>query len=397
MTDKLYEKMPEGALSPAFSAANTEAVAARTAVIAATGAPRVRMTPLAKRMADDMGISIESMFGGGLRSRIFSYDLSCAAVPEPEVVAEPEPEPEIMAVPEPEPEPEIMAEPEPEPEPEIVVAEPEPEPEPEANPEPAYEPGAIFRQKQAAPATESIDKDAMVAAVIAADENVAGVIRMNDARRRISSKTVQSSIKTAAVTQHVETEITELLALQRRLNAEKGTSIPLKAFYIKAAAMCVREKERFRMRLADAEDAYLLTESANIGLQFDTRDGTVVSAFQDADKKTIEEIALEISMLAEKAKRLETADEDQAVCAISLIDKSDSGVCSFTPIINQPESAILGIGSIYTRLVMTGNSIENRQFVMQSLTFDHRIVNGSEADDFQSRLTEILGDPGSLV
>ena len=239
----------------------------------------------------------------------------------------------------------------------------------------------------------------LTAAAVAADEDIAGIMRMNDARRSVAVQTAKSSIETAPVTQHMETDITELVALRGHLNADRGVQdpIPMTAFYIKAMAACVREKDRFRMRLADANDAYLLIEGAHIGFQVNAGESLATPVLRDADQKPIEQVASEIHALTEKARRGNLSRRDVRGGALTLLDKGDSSVHTFTPIINLPESAILGIGAIYKRLVMTGRSIENRYFIMQSLTYDHRVINGHEADEFQGRLKEVLEDPRALL
>ena len=239
---------------------------------------------------------------------------------------------------------------------------------------------------------------AMIAAAISADNDVAGVMRMNDVRRSVAESSAKSVAQTAAVTQMMETDITELSNIIERVNAtiEKQKQITITAFYLKAMAFCVRDNERFRMRLSEAKDAYLLMDGANIGVQVDIGDGVVTPVIKNADTKPLQEIAFEVVSLSEKAKRGGISESDCKGGAITLLDKGESGIYTFTPIIKQPESAILGIGTPYQRLIMTGKGIENRQFVMQSLTFDHRVINGNEADEFQRRLKEMLEEPGPL-
>ena len=148
------------------------------------------------------------------------------------------------------------------------------------------------------------------------------------------------------------------------------------------------------MRLSKTKDAYLVMDGAHIGLQIGVSDGFVTPVIRDADIKRLDEIAAEVVSFTDKARRGDIAESDCKGGAITLLDKGDSGIFAFTPIINQPESAILGIGAPYQRLMMAGTVFESRYFVMQSLTFDHRIINGHEADDFQLRLKGIIEEPG---
>jgi len=395
-----YYNLTEGALSAASSVAATEAIAARTAVITATGAPFVKITPLAKRIAADQRIDLHTVHGSGFSGKIFAQDLerlksfSTVSASAPGARSD-----EIGS------------------RSDVVTG----VGLPRYSGSDDFTGAGLLRKdvvtgsglpsdirsddftsavlpRNARGDEDALTTDAMVAAVISADENVAGVMRMNESRRSTAAKAVKSSAETASVTQHMETDVTELIALLGRMNADKDahTLIPLKAFFLKALAVCIKEKERFRLRLAEAEDAYLLVDGVNIGLQIDTGDGVFTPILRDTDHKSLEEIASDINYFTDKAKR-SGLDAERRGGAITLLDKGDSGIYTFTPIINQPEAAILGIGSVYKRLVMTERSIENRQFIMQSLTFDHRIVNGAEADDFQKRLKELIEHPQTVI
>jgi len=242
---------------------------------------------------------------------------------------------------------------------------------------------------------EKPSSGAMIEAAVSADDDVAGVMRMNDLRRFVAESTANSSRETAAVTQMMEMDITELFGLLYCINStrEKQAQISLTAVYLKTLAICIREKERFRMRLSKAKNAYLLMGGAHVGLQIGVGDGFVTPVIRDADVKSIEDISAEVIALKDKAKLGGFSERERRGAAITLLDKGDSGVYAFTPIIKQPESAILGIGAPYNRLIMTEKGIENRKFAIQSLTFDHRVIAGGEADDFQSMLKGILEAP----
>jgi pyruvate dehydrogenase E2 component (dihydrolipoamide acetyltransferase) len=201
------------------------------------------------------------------------------------------------------------------------------------------------------------------------------------------------------VTQHVEIDVTELVWLLARMNKDKAPPerIPLKAFYLKAMAICVKEKERFRLRLADAGDAYLLLDGANIGLQLNTPDGFATPVLRDADKKTLQEINAEVLAFVERAKHSGIPYEERRNGAITLLDKSDCGVFSFTPIINQPEASILGTGAPIERLVLESGDLKKKHFMTLSLTYDHRIINGTESALFQNRIKGLLENPELLI
>ena len=225
--------------------------------------------------------------------------------------------------------------------------------------------------------------------IYTAEKEIAGIIRMSDTRYRTAARTASSSAQTAAITQHVETDITEM--------AMTRGSIPLTAFYIKAIALGLRSSAKFGLRLANGGEAYIVIDGANVGLWLDVGDSVVTPVIKYADLKSVGDIATETAALTEKAIRGGLSEDDISGGAITLNDKSGSGVYAFTPIINQPEAAILGVGGVYQRLAMTNRGIENKQYIMLSLTFDYRIVNGTEAEDFQLRLKELLENPKALL
>ena len=310
----------------------------------------IRITPLARRIAAESGIDVSRAKGSGFSGRIFTRDLDKideASFNEDITIDE------------------------------VITIEDAPV------------------EEETHIKSEEFEKGAMVEAAIAAGEDDAGVMRMNDMRRMVAITTAESAAQTAAVTQLMETDITELLSLLERMNftREKQQQIGLIALYVKTIALCIREKERFRMRLSKARNAYLLMDGAHVGLQVGVSDGFVAPVIRNADVQSIEEIDAEVAMLSDKAIRGSLSERDVKGAAITLLDKSESGIFAFTPIIKQPEPAILGIGAPYKRLVMTGKGIENRMFVMQSLTFDHRVITGEEADDFQLMLKGLLEEP----
>ena len=393
----------------------------------------VKITPLARRVAAERGIDIGSAHGSGYAGRIFTRDLDAdAAAPretteeiketlfenqefltyivhkdkEKETAEAETAEPEVPAAPlllfardgkaadvTEETAEDMAAETA-----EDLAAETAEDLAEEAASDIAEEePQGDIGEPESAP-VEGPSTGAMIAAAISADSDVAGVMRMNDIRRSVAEASAKRAAQTAAVTQFMETDVTELSGLLERVNAtrERQKQISFTAFYLKAIAFCVRENERFRMRLSDDQGAYLVMEGAHIGLQVGAGDGVVTPVIREADIKTLDEIAEEVVFVSEKAKRGAVSETDCKGGAVTLLDKMASGIFAFTPIIKQPESAIIGIGAPYQRLIMTGIGIENRQFVMQSLTFDHRIMNGSEADEFQVRLKEILEEPGPL-
>jgi len=229
--------------------------------------------------------------------------------------------------------------------------------------------------------------------------NQATEIKMNGMRRTIAKRMAQSSLETAPVTQYVEVDVTALLDMRKAVNENRSGQkrVTLTAFILKAMAIAVREHDRFRMQLNAAEDGFLLHSAVNIGIAVGTNEGLSVPVLRDADRKSVAAISDEVASLSEQARTGGLKPDDYQGGVITLSNMGMYDVFAFTPIINQPEASILGIGAPTPRLMLVKGSLENRQFIMQSLTYDHRIINGTEAADFQHSLKTLLEDPNQLL
>jgi len=225
------------------------------------------------------------------------------------------------------------------------------------------------------------------------------VIRMNGMRRAIAKRMSQSARETATVSQFVEVDVTELLSMRDQLNAlrDKAGHVTVTAFILRAMAIAVREHERFRMQMGADGDSFVLLDDVNIGVAVGTPEGLTVPVLRNAYVKTLETISAETTEMAQKAREGKLSPDAYTGGVITLTNMGMYGVKAFTPIINQPEASILGIGAPTWRLVLEGNDFMNRAFMHQSLTYDHRIINGTESALFQLRLKELLEDPKLLL
>ncbi|MDR3365274.1 MAG: 2-oxo acid dehydrogenase subunit E2 [Clostridiales Family XIII bacterium] len=447
-TTEGFERLSAASLAAVAPTAATVAVATAAAVYAAAGVPIVKMTPLARRIAVARGIDAATVQGRGYGGKVYAADVIGFADPAAPALAVAPTNPQPAYVPEGQvasipiktafempgflaalpPAPKVLPEETAQgsreavsyapaasetaamfapaetvdaadttlPQKEEVVAE-------KATAETAPMASGAHTAEPAPETAVTAQQEAPIAGPFAAMRtaggDIAGILRMNEARLSVASRTAQSAAQTAAATQYMETDATELLALQKRLNEgrDKQGQIPIAAFYLKSLAVCVREQERFRMRLADSGDAFYLFDGANIGIDTCSYEGAAIPVVGDADQKTLDGIAAEITALIEKAKRGRLSEDDAKGGVITLVDMSESSIYAFSPIINLPESAILGIGAPYRRLVMTERGIENRQFIMQALTYDHRVVGEGEAAEFQRRLKAAIEDPQPLA
>ena len=207
------------------------------------------------------------------------------------------------------------------------------------------------------------------------------------------------------VTQHDEVDVTELEAHRAALKAEaaeRGTALSPLPFLIKACCMALQEFPTFNASLDAAGTHFILKRYTNIGIAVDTEQGLLVPVIKNADTKNIWELAEATADLAAKARSQRLAMHELQGGSFSISSLGTIGGTGFTPIINAPEVAILGIGRLATKPVWDGEGFAPRKMLPLSLSFDHRAINGAEAGRFLAYLAEALTDaerlaPGSAM
>ena len=195
------------------------------------------------------------------------------------------------------------------------------------------------------------------------------------------------------VTQHDDADITELEALRVRLNKENekaGIKVTMLAFLIKACVVGLKKYPDFNASLEG--DNLVLKKYFNIGFAADTPNGLVVPVIKNADKKGILEIAREMSALSAKAREGKLGPADMQGGCFSISSLGGIGGTYFTPIINAPEVAILGVCRAQTKPVWDGRQFAPRLILPLSLSYDHRVIDGASAARFTSYLGLLLAD-----
>jgi pyruvate dehydrogenase E2 component (dihydrolipoamide acetyltransferase) len=212
--------------------------------------------------------------------------------------------------------------------------------------------------------------------------------------RRISAANLARNwVMIPHVTQHDEADVTELEAFRKELNREHekdGAKVTLLAFLVKA---CVATLRRFPEVNASLEgDQLILKRYYNVGFAADTPNGLVVPVIRSADQKGVLELARETAELAAKARagKLQATDLQGGTFSISSL--GGIGGTAFTPIINAPEVAILGVSRTQTRPVWDGDRFVPRAMLPLSLSYDHRVIDGAAAARFTSHLAALLAD-----
>lgn len=195
------------------------------------------------------------------------------------------------------------------------------------------------------------------------------------------------------VTNHEDADITDLEAFRVQLNQQNenlGMKVTMVALLIKAMVAALKKFPTFNASLD--QDEIVLKDYFHVGFAADTPNGLMVPVVRDADKKGIFDITKEVSELASKARAGKLTVADMSGGCISISSLGGIGGTYFTPIINAPEIAIMGVGRARTELKWNGKEAEPRLILPMSLSWDHRAVDGAQAGRFNAYLAKVLAD-----
>jgi pyruvate dehydrogenase E2 component (dihydrolipoamide acetyltransferase) len=196
-----------------------------------------------------------------------------------------------------------------------------------------------------------------------------------------------------------EADVTELWELREREKAavkKKGIHLTFVPFFIKAVQHALLSHPMLNAAVDEEKEEIVVKKYYNIGIATDTPDGLMVPVIKDADKKTILELASELQELSQKAKERKIRLEDLRGNSFTLSNFGSFGGTYATPIINYPDSAILGTGRIAERPWVKDGQIAIRRILYLSLTFDHRVTDGADAAQFMAKVIQYLEDPALI-
>ena len=198
------------------------------------------------------------------------------------------------------------------------------------------------------------------------------------------------------VTQNDDADITDMEAFRKKLGEEnKDTKVTPLVFLIKAAVAALKKFPNFNASLDG--DRLVLKQYFHIGIAVDTPDGLVVPVIRDADRKGLLELAKELGEISAKARDKKLTSADMQGGCFSISSLGGIGGTGFTPIINAPEVAILGVSRSVMKPVWNGQAFEPRLLLPLSLTYDHRVIDGASAARFTAYLAQVLGDLRRLL
>lgn len=202
------------------------------------------------------------------------------------------------------------------------------------------------------------------------------------------------------VTQFDSADITELEAFrvaQKAVAEKAGVKLTVLPLLLKACAFLLKELPDFNSSLAPSGKAIIRKKYVHIGFAVDTPDGLLVPVIKNVDQKSLLQLAAEAAALAEKARTKKlSADEMQGAC-FTISSLGHIGGTGFTPIVNAPEVAILGVSKATMQPVWDGKAFQPKLMLPLSLSYDHRVINGAAAARFTKRLGDVLGDIRTML
>ena len=367
---------PPPPLPPAIDAPPAPETFAPVATPAAATAARVVASPYARRLARQLGIDLATVTGTGPAGRITEADIQAAqAAPPPVPAPPPEPSPtiELPAAAAPPPPPTI----------ELPAA---------AAPPP---PPTIELPAPPAPPTLEVDREAPATAPLVEEPEVTAYAGR---RRAIGERMAQSLRESAQLTLSSEVRVDEAVRMASGLSREWRSDrivVTLTALVIRATARALREHPVLNARLDG--DRIVHNTAINIGFAADAPDGLMVPVIRDAATRPLQEVAADFVALSRKTDNNELAAIDVTDGTFTVTSLESFEVDAFTPVVNPPQTAILGIGRVRKQPVAGDDGIELGQLTTLSLTFDHRVVDGAPAARFLGRVAQLLERPYMLI
>ena len=220
-------------------------------------------------------------------------------------------------------------------------------------------------------------------------------IRLKGMRRVIAERMLKSHTEIPPVTQNMKIDVTELMQMRGKINENRENRFSVNDFVLLAVAKALVVNKNIMVRLDGDEIIY--HENVNLGMAVSTPEGLIVPVIRDAEKLGLEALSKTAKELATRARegKLELHEYKGSVFTVSNLGMY--GIETFTPIINQPEAAILGVCAIEDELAMFEGTISVRKKMRISLTYDHRMIDGAAAARFQMAIRDLLQYPFHIL
>ncbi|MDA8678498.1 2-oxo acid dehydrogenase subunit E2, partial [Luminiphilus sp.] len=213
--------------------------------------------------------------------------------------------------------------------------------------------------------------------------------------RLTADNMVRAWLNIPHVTQFADADVSDLEDFRGALKqeaADKALRLTPLPFIVKACSVALSHHPKLQSSLADGGDSLVFKHYCHIGMAVETPGGLVVPVIRDVDKKTIWQLAEEITALAQRARDKQLKPDDMQGGVFTVSSLGAIGGKGFTPIINAPEVAILGVGCASVQPVWDGDAFQPRTQLPLALSYDHRVVNGGDGGRFLAEVSSLLGD-----
>ncbi|MEW6512109.1 MAG: 2-oxo acid dehydrogenase subunit E2 [Bacteroidota bacterium] len=218
--------------------------------------------------------------------------------------------------------------------------------------------------------------------------------KLSQLRKAISAKMVESWTTVPHITQFDEVDVTKLMELRKKYASKyeaKGGHLTMTSFALKAVIATLKKHPIFNASMDEAAGEIVYKEYYHIGVAVDTEQGLIVPVLRDADKKSTLELSVEMNTLAQRTRDRKLALEEMQGGTFTISNQGGIGSGHFTPIINTPEVAILGIGRGAVKAVVQKERVVHRTMLPLALSYDHRVIDGADAARFMVDLVQAFG------
>jgi pyruvate dehydrogenase E2 component (dihydrolipoamide acetyltransferase) len=219
---------------------------------------------------------------------------------------------------------------------------------------------------------------------------------LDPTRRRTAEQVSLAWSLVPHVTQNDQADITELEAFRREQDTN-GPKLTVTAFALKASASALKQFPQFNSSMDQAAGQLILKRYYHVGVAVDTERGLLVPVLRNVDQKSVRELAQELADLAERARKKKLAVEEMRSGTFTITNLGGIGGTGFSPIVNYPEVAILGLSRARLQPVVRNNEIVPRLVLPLSLSYDHRVIDGADAARFARRIAEMLENPLQML
>ena len=325
---------PAAAPAPAAPAAAPATPAAAPAAVPVAAGARLRVSPLARKTAAKLGVDLSKLTGSGPSGRIRQQDVLAAAN--------------------------------------------------------AAQAAAPAPAAAAAPAARPAAKGGL--------ELMEGdtVVKLAGMRKVVAQRMLQSHTEIPPVTQNTKVDVTELMKFRKMLLAETGSKYSVNDLILKATAKCLRAHPEVLVSLDG--DQIIQRAHVNLGMAVALDAGLIVPVIRDADRLGLDALSAAAKDLASRAKSNKLTPDEYKGSTFSVSNLGMFGIETFTPIVNQPDAAILGVCAVEDELVMDDQGgISKHQVMRLSFTYDHRLIDGAVAAKFVMALRDLLEKPMSII